>query len=391
MNIYKYIYIFIIFLHSNTQKSLPFNAESVRITTQRIKKGIYTIPNTVDPDFQDLIRHIFVVDPRKRFTIEQIKAHPAFRMDVPPDYILPSPFPLPHLSKPIQIGADEEYYVQCLQQIGFNDVDELKKLLTSSTPNMAKVFYFMLTERKNIDSIPWDLHSKDTTFNRNSGYASPALVGLLNAKNTDNDNDNGATDNGNSSSSLSSSSEFPSSLASLSSAPDTMMMMSQMNNGSLELGIYDHGIDDGIMVGSSERMLDFAQGTFPSSSSASFCRSFENAEVWLGGNFSTQLNICDKHVIRHINTNALELMAILQKFLLSRNFEFFHPDYEQLVARNTQLGVAITLAGDYEDESHMELSIQLNSGPADAFQTIVRQITVMLSKMVDYDFVPYES
>lgn len=386
----------LIFLQSNTQKTLPFNAESVRVTTQRIKKGIYTIPNTVDPDFQDLIRHIFVVDPRKRYTIEQIKAHPAFRMDVSPEYILPSPFPLPHLSKPIQIGTDEEYYVQCLQQIGFSDTHELKKLLTSNTPNMAKVFYFMLTERKNIDSIPWDLHSNDTSFNRNSGYASPALVGLLTAGSiNDDDDDNDNNDNSNGSGNgigipSSSLSDFSSSLTTLGSTPDTLMMMNQINNGSLELGIYDHGLDDGIMGGSNERMLDFAQGTFPSSSSASFCRSFENAEVWLGGNLSPQLSICDKHVIHHINTNALELMTILQKFLLSRYFEFFHPDYEQLVARNTQLNIAVTIIGDYEDESHMELSIQLNSGPADAFQNIVRQISMLLSKMIDYDFVPYE-
>lgn len=255
---------------------------------------------------------------------------------------------------------------------------------------MAKVFYFMLTERKNIDSIPWDLHSNDTTFNPNSGYASPALVGLLNAKNNDNDNDTTNNDANNNNGSLSLSfPEFPSSLVTLGSTPDSLMMLNSMNN-SLELGIYDHGIDDGIMVGSNERMLDFAQGTFPSSSSASFCRSFENAEVWLGGNLSPQLSICDKHIIRHINTNALELMSILQKFLLSRYFEFFHPDYEQLVARNTQLNIAMTLIGDYEDESHMELSIQLNSGAADAFQTIVRQISMLLSKMIDHDFVPYE-
>lgn len=302
-------------------------------------------------------------------------------MDVPPEYVLPAPFPLPQLSNPIEIGPNEEYYVQCLQQIGFSDIDELKKMLTSNTPSMAKVFYFMLTERKNIDSIPWDLHSQDTVFNRNSGYASPALVGL---QSTSNSNGNG---NDNLSQSLLPDFSSPLANVSISSTPDTLIMMNQMNNNSLEMGIYDHGLDDGILSNSNDRMLEFAQGTFPS---ASFCKSFENAEVWLGGNLSPQLDICDKHVIHHISTNALELMTILQKFLLSRYFDFFHPDYEQLVARNTQSNIALTIIGDYEDEGHMELSIQLNSGAPDIFQSTVRQISMLLSKMIDYDFQPYE-
>ena len=305
---------------------MPFNAESVRQTTQKIKRGIYTIPNTMDPLLKDLIQKILVVDPKKRITIDQIKAHPAFHIDLPKDYILPKPFPLPQLSDPIQISENDAEAINCLKQVGFHDMDELMSLLQAPSPNMAKVFFFMLTQRQNVDNIPWD----------------KAISAEAIAATHENENNN----------------DIPS--------------LPRM--GSITL--YEHQFG-----GFNSPGIDFIN-PLPSSS-ASLCESFENAQQWLGGNI-TQTNI-EEHVIQHINTNATEIMSILQTFLLTRNFDFFHPDYEQLVAKNKQNNLCITLNADYENEAQMELSIQFNSGPTELFNSFVNQIMNLITKLMDSD------
>lgn len=46
-------------------------------TYQRISKGQFDFPESFkDQDAKDLLRHILVVDPSKRFSFEQILAHP---------------------------------------------------------------------------------------------------------------------------------------------------------------------------------------------------------------------------------------------------------------------------------------------------------------------------
>lgn len=45
--------------------------------------GAYEIPNTVSPYARDLISRMLQVDPRRRISIQDIKAHPWMRSEVP--------------------------------------------------------------------------------------------------------------------------------------------------------------------------------------------------------------------------------------------------------------------------------------------------------------------
>ncbi|KAH0791400.1 CAMK family protein kinase [Histomonas meleagridis] len=132
---------------------LPFNGKSVRQTAHEIKKGSYAFPSEANPLVQDLISKILVVDPKLRLTIDQIKGHPAFRIGVPEGYVLPKPLPLPQLTNPIKPTEEDKPKLDCLQQIGFSDLEKLKSLLQSDQPNMAKVFFFMLSQQQ--ESL-WD-------------------------------------------------------------------------------------------------------------------------------------------------------------------------------------------------------------------------------------------
>lgn len=140
---------------------LPFDDSSVRNLLAKVKAGNFYMPD-FDRPIQDLISRMLTVDPAQRITIPQIKAHPAFRMYHPEEYIFPTPIPLPFLPEPIDISAVDDSTYKILLQIGFASVDDIKSELTSSTHNMAKVFYNMLMNTVSLKNLPWDqLHESN--------------------------------------------------------------------------------------------------------------------------------------------------------------------------------------------------------------------------------------
>ncbi|CAF0825874.1 unnamed protein product [Rotaria sp. Silwood1] len=71
---------------------LPFEADNIYILFQTIGKGIYTIPDDIEPHLASLLNGLLHIDKSSRFTIEQIKQHDWFRRRPPRtfDFI---PFP----------------------------------------------------------------------------------------------------------------------------------------------------------------------------------------------------------------------------------------------------------------------------------------------------------
>ena len=108
------------------------------------------------PDIKDLISRMLKVDPNCRASIIEIKSHPAFRSSLSMTYILPSPIPLisdSHSIDPSQISPE---IIRLLEQIGFNNEEELFQELQSTTNTMAKVFVSMLTPKIDLEQLPWD-------------------------------------------------------------------------------------------------------------------------------------------------------------------------------------------------------------------------------------------
>ena len=56
----------------------------------------------------------------------------------------------------MEITSDDQPVLEILQQVGFSDPAKLRGLLTSAEPNMAKVFFFMLTQKHDTTTLPWD-------------------------------------------------------------------------------------------------------------------------------------------------------------------------------------------------------------------------------------------
>jgi len=59
---------------------LPFDDPDQDILFKKIKEGKFKLPTHLSENAKDLIKHILVVDPKKRYTIDQIKKHKWFKL-----------------------------------------------------------------------------------------------------------------------------------------------------------------------------------------------------------------------------------------------------------------------------------------------------------------------
>jgi len=57
---------------------LPFDDGNVERLYKKIISGVFTIPSHVSKDAADLLKHILVVDPERRYSLDDIMAHPWF-------------------------------------------------------------------------------------------------------------------------------------------------------------------------------------------------------------------------------------------------------------------------------------------------------------------------
>jgi len=62
---------------------LPFEADNIYLLFQTIGKGVYTIPDDIEPHLTSLLHGLLHIDKNLRFTIEQIKQHDWFRRRPP--------------------------------------------------------------------------------------------------------------------------------------------------------------------------------------------------------------------------------------------------------------------------------------------------------------------
>ena len=132
----------------------PFEDQSVRNLLTKIRTADYKMPNFPD-EIKDVISRMLCVDPDKRITLDEIKAHPAFHLLIPPNYVVPTPLPEPNILEPIDPANLSPEIVEVLHQIGFVDDNELREELMAENSTMAKRFLFLMLRRLTFDSLPW--------------------------------------------------------------------------------------------------------------------------------------------------------------------------------------------------------------------------------------------
>ncbi|XP_051115096.1 SNF1-related protein kinase catalytic subunit alpha KIN10-like [Andrographis paniculata] len=121
--------------------TLPFDDENIPNLFKKIKGGIYTLPSHLSAGARDLIPRMLIVDPMKRMTIPEIRAHPWFQAHLPRYLAVPPPDTAQQAKK-----IDEEI-LQEVVKMGF-DRNGLVDSLRSRVQNEGTVTYYLLLDNR---------------------------------------------------------------------------------------------------------------------------------------------------------------------------------------------------------------------------------------------------
>jgi len=126
---------------------LPFDDDNMQQLLAKVKTGVFAMPEWLPRDVQDLLSRMLTVEPAKRITLQQIKAHSALSYAARP-YVEKHAVPLElKIGRPIEEVLDEDI-VQTLRALGWENLDELRYSLRCPEPTVEKVFYRLLHKRK---------------------------------------------------------------------------------------------------------------------------------------------------------------------------------------------------------------------------------------------------
>eukprot|EP01112_Ceratiomyxa_fruticulosa_P005304 TRINITY_DN1591_c0_g1_i1.p1 TRINITY_DN1591_c0_g1~~TRINITY_DN1591_c0_g1_i1.p1 ORF type:complete len:757 (+),score=155.94 TRINITY_DN1591_c0_g1_i1:1797-4067(+) len=168
-----------VILYALLTGKLPFDDDNIRKLLAKVKAGVFSMPQFLPKDAQDLITRMLTVDPSKRITMAEIKTHPWFNSDRPrlsssmsslnsnsgspiadlkdkadKDKLLREfdrsnnnldELPGDPLADASQI--DEEIF-RSLKALGWGTDQEIQDSLLSDSPNTITVFYRLLEARK---------------------------------------------------------------------------------------------------------------------------------------------------------------------------------------------------------------------------------------------------
>jgi BR serine/threonine kinase len=119
---------------------LPFNHPSIRTVLALVRRGEFTMPRIFSPPMQKLISEILTVSVRDRLTLSQIKSHPAFRIGLPRESILPVAVMTKVDHGPVPRAKIKRDFIATLRDIGYPSDEAVIRELSSNGFAMAKVF-----------------------------------------------------------------------------------------------------------------------------------------------------------------------------------------------------------------------------------------------------------
>jgi len=143
-----------IILYAMVTATLPFDGPNSVAVLKRIVRGEFNIPSYVPRELQDLIRLMLTLDPKERIIIPQIKQHPWYLG------VEETPRHIDQLEKPyvLQIPEIESNsdVISNLRLLGWEQSELMDELLDQEKMNMAKAFFKLLVEQKNLPADPTD-------------------------------------------------------------------------------------------------------------------------------------------------------------------------------------------------------------------------------------------
>ena len=141
---------------------LPFEDDDNDALYDKICKGKFTIPNHVSEKGRDLLNKILVTDPKKRFTITQIKSHPWFSLYNDKGKLMVNEGLL--LNKYV-IPVDEEVVTSMSNKFNVPEEKIRISVLSNKHDDISTIYYLLLNKKirnkkKSIADIKSDLFKK---------------------------------------------------------------------------------------------------------------------------------------------------------------------------------------------------------------------------------------
>jgi len=122
--------------------ALPFDGSTLHTLRDRVLSGRFRIPFFMSSECESLIRRILVLDPTRRYTLQQVKAHPWMQAEVPPVTPLT---PAPPIA---EIGTINEQILRLMQSLGIDPARTKESIIKDAYDHHAAIYFLLLDRLK---------------------------------------------------------------------------------------------------------------------------------------------------------------------------------------------------------------------------------------------------
>ncbi|KAK4530461.1 hypothetical protein CCYA_CCYA04G1318 [Cyanidiococcus yangmingshanensis] len=157
-----------VILYALVTGKLPFDDDNLQRLLQKVRCGLYHLPSYLPPQLRSLIHCMLTVDPKRRITVDGIKAHPWFlgkndksseldRVESPVNEASSTATETKRVPRTLEPAAPlyrepvldpDPSILQSLVDLGWGDPESLRTILGSEQPSLERVFYRQLELRE---------------------------------------------------------------------------------------------------------------------------------------------------------------------------------------------------------------------------------------------------
>ncbi|ELU06853.1 hypothetical protein CAPTEDRAFT_183356, partial [Capitella teleta] len=155
--------------------ALPFDGHNLQTLRDKVLCGRFRIPYFMSTECEGLIRRMLVLEPKKRFTITQIKTHKWMLMGEGPPKDAPVS-PAPDLGHNAAQGEFNEQILRLMHSLGIDQQKTLQALQKDAYDHYTAIYYLLLERLKvHKSSLPLG-NQGDARRRRPSSIAEQALL-----------------------------------------------------------------------------------------------------------------------------------------------------------------------------------------------------------------------
>jgi len=122
--------------------ALPFDGATLHALRDRVLSGRFRIPFFMSSDCESLVRRMLVLDPLRRYTLQQVKVHPWMQEEVPPAVPLMSVPPM------AEGGTINEQILRLMQSLGIDPARTKESIIKDAYDHHAAIYFLLLDRLK---------------------------------------------------------------------------------------------------------------------------------------------------------------------------------------------------------------------------------------------------